>query len=366
MKKETRHLFSCETIIIIVAFLLSLSGLLTILSGSGTWSSPMEPVIRQLVHLGVALIFLAIAHYLPFPLLSGARIVWFSTGCFWLFLALLGIFGSRINGMQGWYRFGMLSLQPAEIAKGAYLAALCAALTQEDPRRRLPLALLVAVVWVTPIILQPDFTTALIYAAIFWMLLFLAGGRVVSMLLLLATVCAAGSFYVFSRPYAWRRIAGFFADGTAGAHWHVMQFELTVSRGGWFGSRLGKAVWSNAYLPLAYNDSAYATLSETLGFAGSCVIWIFVIVLIVQFLKLASRRNLAPVSRLYIEGTALWIALQWLIHVSVNLALLPPTGLTLPFISYGGSSLVGFFLMTGWSLAASRETEEISAPVLHD
>ncbi len=356
--KQSPRLFSSEAIIILLSFLLALCGVLTILSGAGTWDSPMEPVVRQLIHLGVALLFLALAHYLPFSWLVSRPAVWVVTGVFWLFLALLGVFGSRINGMQGWYRFGSLSLQPAEIAKGAYLAALCVALTWKERVWRFPLALLIAAIWVTPIILQPDFTTAIIYVAIFAMLLFIAEGKVLHLLALAAMMMVSGSLYIFFHPYAWRRISGFFADGSVGAHWHVMQFELTVSHGGWFGARLGRAVWSNAYLPLAYNDSAYATLTETIGFFGSVIIWILFIILIWQFLKLARRQDLAPVSRLYIEGCALWIALQGLIHVSVNLALLPPTGLTLPFISYGGSSLVGFFLMTGWSLAAARSEND--------
>ncbi|MCQ2379097.1 MAG: FtsW/RodA/SpoVE family cell cycle protein [Victivallaceae bacterium] len=348
-----RSPFLPENTLSIAIFLLALCGVLTIVSGGSAANFPMEPSMLQILHLLIALMLFFAARKMPFNWFE-SRGIWIFGAFFWFFLALLGVFGTRINGMCGWYRCGFLSLQPAEIGKGVYLAALCAALTHRKRSRRLPAALAVAALWAIPILRQPDFTTAMIYLVMFAMLAFLAGCSLKFALAFVSVAAATAGIFIWSTPYAWRRIAGFFSPEIGDANWHVLQFELTVSRGGWFGSRLGGAVWSNAYLPLAYNDSAYATLAETLGFCGTLAVWALFVIVIVLMLKLARKPMMSDFARLYVEGAALWIAFQGLLHVSVNLTMIPPTGLTLPFISYGGSSLVGFFLLSGWALAAAK------------
>ena len=99
---------------------------------------------------------------------------------------------------------------------------------------------------------------------------FLSGGSWRNLLLLAAGGIGTAALFVWRHPYAWRRITGLFNPDLdpLGSGWHIRQFELAIARGGWFGSKLGGAVWSNAYLPFAYNDSAYATMAETLGWCG--------------------------------------------------------------------------------------------------
>ena len=117
---------------------------------------------------------------------------------------------------------------------------------------------------------------------------------------------------------------------------------------------MGRAFWSNEYLPLAYNDSAYAAMAETLGFAGCAAAMVMYAVLYILLLRHAMRQNLPENARLYLIGAASILAVQTLIHVGVNVGLLPPTGLTLPLISYGGSSLVGTMFMLGLAVSAAR------------
>ena len=177
-----------------------------------------------------------------------------------------------------------------------------------------------------------------------------------NLLIFCTGAAAAAALFVWSHPYAWRRITGLFQPelDPLGSGWHVRQFELAIARGQFFGEKLGHAVWSNAYLPLSYNDSAFATMAETLGFFGTLPVYLGFALLIASLVVLANRFDLEFDARLYILSAAALIGIQSLVHISVNLCLLPPTGLTLPLISYGGSSLIGCCLMLGIALSAAR------------
>ena len=334
--------------------LLSLCGIFTIFNGSGTWGSPLEPTFRQLfcIALGYGAFFAA--RRMPSDFFFGRRTIWITAAVGWFFVALLAVWGSRIHGMRGWYRYGVWSVQPVDIVKGVYLAVLCAVLSQKS-ERRFAAAFAFAALWIAPILFQPDFSTAMIHLGILVALAFLAGCRWRYAVAMLAFSCATGALFIGMKPYAWRRIAAFFSPDSLQSNWHMMQFEMTLARGGWFGAHPGRAVWSNHYLPFAYNDSAYATLSETLGFCGALVVWGLFIAVVALLLHEAKAPGRDAFARLYAEGTAIWIAFQALIHASVNLTLLPPTGLTLPFVSFGGSSIVGFFLMAGWAMASGND-----------
>lgn len=357
MKKTSRY-FWAESWIPCSAFLLALSGILTITSGSGTWAYQLEPALRQLFALAVAIVVLFGASFLPFRVLSRPAATVVLGGAAWLFLGGVLLWGSRINRMCGWYRFGSWSIQPAEIAKAIYLLTLCLILTKVKEKWRFPAALLAAAVWILPIALQPDFGTAAIYAGSFLLLAFCAGVKLYQLFTAVVLAGGAFAFGAWHFPYVLKRLNAFFF--ASGDQWHLMQFELTVSRGGFWGSNLGKAIWSNAYLPLAYNDSAFATMSETLGLAGALVIIALLASLVVALLIAANKPGLPPMSRLFLVAAAVLIALQSLVHISVNLALLPPTGLNLPFISYGGSSLTGLALLLGLALAATQTGRQVS------
>ena len=108
-------------------------------------------------------------------------------------------------------------------------------------------------------------------------------------------------------------------------------------------------------MPLPYNDSAYATLTETIGFAGALLVLVLFAVLLAALSSIALRREHPETVRLFAAGAAAVIGLQTFLHVGVNLSLLPPTGLTLPLISYGGSSLIGCGILIGMVLSGEKE-----------
>jgi len=275
-------------------------------------------------------------------------------------LLLLPWFGTRINGMAGWYQCLHWTVQPSELVKGFFLLFLTWALTRTAGRALWAAPVIAAYCFL--ILLQPDWGTAFVYAlgglgALYFgraskrlLGLFAAGGA-----LGMAAVAAA-------HPYMLRRIASFLnpALDPGGAGWHQHQFAIAAARGGWCGVKGEMAAWSAGFLPLSHNDSIYAAMTEMLGVLGAGLLLFLFAVWFWQWFRLAEICR-APERKLCIEASAAMVLLQTLLHIFVNLALVPPTGITLPLVSYGGSSMLGTMLMLAISLSAARE-ERLTLP----
>ena len=354
--KEIR--FDCAVYLIhAMVFLLGVWGILTIITGQMDHSAPLYFAERQFGYMLVGLAVLEITRRISFDIYRRYA-VWLNLAAL-IFLFLLPFAGWQVNGMRGWYRLGVFTCQPSEISKGIFLlgGALLLAKKQGD-NRRFGIALAWGLIWCIPLLLQPDFGTACVYAAGIFFLYFLSGGSWKKLAVLGTGAVAGGVWFILCHPYTWKRFIGFYSDADPlGAGWHVQQLKLAIARGGWFGTKMDGAFWSNAYLPLAYNDSAFATILETLGFAGAVPVLVCGGVLIYTLGALALQKNLRRENRLLIVGCMLMIAFQALLHLSVNVCLIPPTGLPLPLVSYGGSSFLGCCLMLGLALSAARPRE---------
>ncbi|MBO5958808.1 MAG: FtsW/RodA/SpoVE family cell cycle protein, partial [Lentisphaeria bacterium] len=166
---------------------------------------------------------------------------------------------------------------------------------------------------------------------------------------------AASIVFVTMNPYALKRVLDFFA-GKGGGKWHHEQFLYSLARGGWTGSSEG-ALWSNAYLPLPHTDSLYATIVESSGFIGGMIVLFLFLMIGFLFCRLAGRDGMSRCGKLYAGTVGLLCLVQALLHISVNLVILPTTGITLPFLSYGGSSLISTFAAFGIAFSAMRQGE---------
>lgn len=337
--------------VIFSMILLSFFGLLTILSSQSEAHAPYYLFLRQLLSFGTAVGLMFLCSTIPFAFFrrNGLLLAGIS------FLAVLGLpfLGSRINGMCGWFRYGDFSLQPTEIAKAFFLLGLVVILKHSAKESyRFFAGLGYTLCWIGAIVIQPDFGTSFIYFSLFLTLIFITGIRwrwLIGCALLAAGGAAA---FIHLHPYAGKRLTAFLNPASS---WHLQQLELASARGGWFGSKIGQALWSNAYVPLPYNDSAYATLTETIGFAGALLVLVLFAVLLGALSCIAMQKEVPPAARLFTAGCAMIIGIQTLLHIGVNLSLLPPTGLTLPLISYGGSSLVGCGILLGIALSAAKD-----------
>ena len=279
-------------------------------------------------------------------------------------LTTVMLWGTRINGMQGWFTVGNIQLQPSELLKGPFLLflAVILSLARSSGSRLLYLfALLITASGCFLLLLEPDCAMALMYLAMFFLLLFLCGVSRKYFLLTLAGIPILFLAALWKFDYLKDRLHGFLdpASDPTGAGWHVRQFLSAAARGGETGRGLFDADWSNIYLPFAYNDSIFATIMETIGCLGA-LIYLAAAAGLFAVIFLLAEKSREPSRQLFLYGAAFFYGLQTLLHVSINLVLLPPSGLTLPLISYGGSSMLCFAIIFGLVLSASDTQELLS------
>ncbi len=356
MKKEklNSQIFNTTVLVQSLLFILCIWGCLAIYNSNTLGASPLYFVGRQLLWLVMGMMLMLLAQRVPFTFyrenaLTAAAIAYIGL------LAVL-LWGTRINGMRGWFTFSWTSasIQPSEFAKPFFILLLChlAVNGKNDFKTFLRLAL-TSLLWILPILLQPDAGTALVYLLAFVVICLLTGTPIKYLLALPALFAPIAAWVLYANPYILKRFSGFWdpASDPLGSGWHIRQFQFTIARGSWFGVKMGNATWANSYLPLAHSDSVFATIAESLGFVGTFPIFllfgIIIFTLYQTTLCLKSRHQ-----KLFIVGMLSLIAIQALIHISVNVAVLPPTGLTLPLLSYGGSSLLSTLLTFGIILSA--------------
>jgi cell division protein FtsW len=343
---------------------LGLVGCLAIYNATFHLPAPYAFVTRQLVWLGLGGVSLVASAV--FPAQWYRRLASWSWVGVYLLLWLVLVFGVRVNGMRGWFSWREVFIQPSEIGKPFFILVLGWILERTHAHRReflrgyLP-CLGLLLVWVLPIALQPDFGTVLVYvltfAAVYWCL----DGRLLH--LVLTGVCALPALVsvMVAKPYVWRRVLGFLdpVGAAGGAGWHIQQFHRALASGGLLGRWWGRGVWSESFLPLGYSDSIFATLAETMGFVG--VLPLVLLVPVWAFYGYWRLGQLDSVlERAVVLGVVTMIGGQAFLHLSVNIGLVPPTGITLPLVSYGGSSLVSTLLAIGMveSVVHGSSTDE--------
>lgn len=286
-------------------------------------------------------------------------------------LALVPLIGIELNNAKRWIATPIgFDLQPSELAKVALIIVLARVLHQSHLRR--------AREWVKPIVLalvpmamvaaQPDLGTALTVVPITVGLLYLAGGDgrwIVGMATLCILLGLTAWRFEWVQDYQLRRIetwaASFAADDLIAARngpaFHVYHARVSIGNGGLEGTGLGEGVASRAaHLPERESDSIFCVAAEEFGFVGTTALLAVYLGLVVGLLRLGAALR-ERFSRFVVSGVALYFAAHLFINTGVNLGLLPMTGLTLPLLSTGGSSLLTSFLALGlaFGLAAREE-----------
>jgi cell division protein FtsW len=353
-EKFENQIFNATVLVQSLLFLMCIWGCLAIYNSNTLDASPLYFVGRQLLWLVTGMIIMLLAQRVPFSFYSENAL----TAAAIAYISLLAVllWGTEINGMRGWFTFGWTSasIQPSEFAKPFFILLLCHFAVNEKNKLKTFLILAgITLLWLIPILQQPDAGTALVYLLAFMIFCVLIGTPFKYLLALSALLTPIAVWVLYKHPYILKRFSGFWdpASDPLGSGWHIRQFQFTIARGGWFGVKLGKAAWSNSYLPLAHSDSVFATIAESLGFIGTLPILILLGIVIFALYRLSLRLK-NQYQKLFIISMLSLIMIQTLIHISVNVALLPPTGLTLPLLSYGGSSLLSTLLAFGIILSA--------------
>ncbi len=289
---------------------------------------------------------------LGWPILIGAGLL--------LILVLVPPLAQPINGTRRWLRLGAISFQPAELAKLALVIYLAAFLARrpgalESARRALLPPLAVAAALAALILAQPDLGNCLALVGVTFALLYLGGARLRHLLLVLAPALPMIALAVWLAPYRLRRITTFLDPWSdpRGSGFQIIQSWLALGSGGLLGRGMGESRQKLFYLPEAHTDFIFAVVGEELGFVGALAIIVLFVVLIWRGLRVGLRAPDAFGAYLAL-GITLLIATQTLVNLGVVTGALPTKGLPLPFISFGGSSLLVTMLATGVLLNISQ------------
>ena len=310
---------------------------------------PFYYVIRHGSFLILALVSGLVAYGLPIEW-------WHKRGWLLLSLALVGLvvvllpgIGKTVNGSTRWIGFGSLNLQVSEFAKlflVAYVAGYLARRQGEiaDTWWGFAKPLLVIGIAAGLLMKEPDFgATVVIMTAVLGML-FLAGVSLVRFCAVIGVTGALGVLAVLSSDYRYERLTGYidpWAD-QFGSGYQLTQALIAFGRGEWFGVGLGNSVQKLFYLPEAHTDFVFAIFAEEFGLLGSLVVISLFVIIVWRALWLGYRASIQGLnySAYFAYGIGLLLAAQSLINLGVSCGLLPTKGLTLPLVSYGGSSLI--------------------------
>ena len=213
------------------------------------------------------------------------------------------------------------------------------------------------------VLLQPDLSTTAIVFVTAGMMFFLAGARLTHLLVAGAGVSVAGVLFVQQLIYAQNRVAVYFSglQDITQTHPHVQQSMLAIIRGGWFGVGLGAGRQKFGYLPAPHTDSIFASIGEELGLFGAGLVLLLYAVFVFRGVMIAYRSK-DSFGSLLASGVTILVVSQALLNIAVMTATVPPTGVPLPLISYGGSSMTALLAGIGIMLSVSRVAAKQTSP----
>jgi cell division protein FtsW len=354
-----------------VVTILLMLGLVMIFSASYPrgiegYNDPYFFIGRQLIWLVLGIAGLVIAARIPYPQWDRWSVPIMGVALLAL-LAVIIIGAERFGATRTYYQG---SIQPSEAAKLAAIIYVSAWLTSKGQRIRevraglLPFGALIGIVGVL-IFLQPELSTTILIVVTAGIMLFVAGAD--SRQLAVVGAIVATTFWLAIRysSYAGDRVDRYLAslgNPVASDEWQISQGVQALMRGGLFGRGLGNGLaQQTGYLPLSWSDNIYGVIGEELGLLGALVVILLFAALAYRGLRIALR---APdnFGMLLATGITTSLILQTLLNMAVIAAVSPPTGVTLPFVSYGGSSLVVSLFGIGILLSISRYSVERTAP----
>lgn len=255
--------------------------------------------------------------------------------------------GQTVGGARRWIDLGFFSIQPSEIVKLAVILYLSSWFIHKEKQRFLSFFGLLAVI-ISLIMLQPDMGTAIIVFSIFIIMYFLSGYKLQYLLLLIPASAVGFFILVTSSTYRMKRFLAYLNPDLdpLGITYHVKQILISLSSGGLFGRGLSASRQKYQFLPEAHTDSIFAIIGEEIGFIGAAFIISIYMLLLYKAYTVAKH---APDLFGKFLGGAIFsvLGLQIVINLGAIVGLIPLTGVPLPFISYGGSSLLVFFSLMG-------------------
>jgi cell division protein FtsW len=282
-------------------------------------------------------------------------------GALALLLVTLAL-GGEVKGAARWLRFGGFGLQPSEFAKYAlifHLSTLLAA--KQDRIRDFKIGYLPMMIWVGAVtvlvLLQPNFSTGAIIFAISLTMLFLGNARISHLGLSLVSLLPLLVVYMLTAEYRMKRIAAFLSGGEGhGMSYQLQQGIIGFGNGGLLGVGPGESHQRDFFLPESYGDFVFSIVGEEYGLIGTVFIMLLFLTILMRGMRIAKYAR-DDYGRLLASGITLSVIIYALVNAGVTLGILPTTGLPMPFVSYGGSSMVFSSIAIGVLLNISSQTD---------
>jgi len=333
---------------------LTVIGLVMVASASITFAdralgNPFYYPIRQAIYIGCGVLAGALIFKIRLVDLERVGMTLLLVAFAMLLLVLVPGVGVEVNGASRWINAGLFRLQVSEPAKLFFIIYLASYLARygEEVRTQIsgfikPIGLLAIAALL--LLLEPDFGATVVLASIVMGMIFMAGVKLFQFggILGLGALSMAG--LAVSSPYRMNRLTTFmdpWAD-PFDSGFQLTQSLIAIGRGEWLGVGLGASIQKLFYLPEAHTDFVFAVLAEELGLLGVCTIIVLYAVLVWRTFVIAAQAMKAEnfFAAYLAYGIGIWFGLQSFINIGVNMGLLPTKGLTLPLMSYGGSSMV--------------------------
>ncbi len=304
---------------------------------------------RQLAYVLVAVAVASVVISMPMRVWMKAGPVLMLLNVLLLLLVFIPGIGHEVNGSLRWVRLGPANLQLSELVKlfvilylAGYLVRHAESVQHSVGGFLRPLVLLVFLALL--LLMQPDFGAVAVMLVTAMGMMWIGGARLYQFVLLLLALAAALAMLVVVSPYRMERLTGFlnpWAD-PFNSGFQLTQALIAFGRGEWFGVGLGASVQKLFYLPEAHTDFLFAVMAEELGLVTVVLVIGLFLLLVLRALRIGRRAEQKKhfYSAYVAYGIGIWIGLQAFINIGVNMGVLPTKGLTLPLMSYGGSSLV--------------------------
>ena len=333
--------------------------------------NPFAYFERQLLFVFLGLLAAGVAMLVPTDLWEKHSIALLVLAFVLLLLVLVPGIGHVVNGSRRWIRLGFMNFQVSEVARVLLLTYIASyAVRRADELRDSfkgfikPVGVLAAAAVL--LLAEPDFGATTVLMATGMVLLFLAGARLHYIVVPALAGIAGLALLTVMSPYRMRRITGFLHPwiDPFDSGYQLVQSLIAIGRGEWFGVGLGSSVQKLFYLPEAHTDFVFAVLAEEFGFLGVCVVLGLFALLVGRALVISRRAAAAGlVFQSYLAASiGVWLGLQAFVNVGVNMGLLPTKGLTLPLLSYGGSSMLVTMGVMGLLLRIHHETVQSGRP----
>ncbi len=332
------------------------------------FGDPFHFVTRQAVYVAVGLFLAYLVYEIPLRLWETAGVALLGIAVLLLVLVLLPGVGRTVNGATRWINLPFFSLQASEVVKVLMILYMAGYISRHGEALRETTAgflqpLVIVGLTASLLLLEPDFGAAVVIGLVTMGMLFLGGVRLKQFALLFSLGVLGFAMLAVASPYRMKRLTSFLNPWSDpyDSGFQLTQSLIAIGSGSWWGVGLGGSVQKLFYLPEAHNDFMFAILAEELGLMGVlAVMGLFVYAVWRAFAIGATAERSGHLFGAYLAfGIGLWIGIQAFVNMGVNMGVLPTKGLTLPFMSAGGSSIIAMCIGVGLLLRVHREIHDL-------